>query len=62
MQSRHLLRNLVAADERESDAFPEIELRQLIYKSHRLIFTIRNDTVDIIHLRHVSRDLMVDLD
>jgi len=26
---------------RENAAFPDVELRQLLYKSHRIIFTIR---------------------
>lgn len=41
---------------RESDAFPGIELRQIIFKSHRLIFTVRQRTVHILHVRHAARD------
>lgn len=40
---------------RENDAFPRIELRQLIFKSHRLIFTVRGDEVHVLHVRHVAR-------
>ncbi len=40
---------------REHNAFPEVELRQLIYKSHRLIFIIRENEVHILHVRHIAR-------
>lgn len=40
---------------REHEAFPGIELRQLVYKSHRLIFTIRENVVHVLHVRHVAR-------
>jgi plasmid stabilization system protein ParE len=40
---------------RERDAFPNIELRQLIYKSHRLIFAIRGKHVHVLHVRHVAQ-------
>lgn len=32
-----------------------IELRQLLFKSHRIIFTIEGRTVRILHVRHVAR-------
>ena len=38
---------------RENDAF-DIELRQLVYKSHRIIFTIRDDIVRVLHVRHTA--------
>ena len=28
------------------------ELRQLLYHSHRVLFTIENDVVNIVHIRH----------
>jgi len=40
---------------RESESFPGIELRQLVYKSHRLIFTIINDEVHVLHVRHTAQ-------
>lgn len=40
---------------REHDAFPEIELRQLVYKSHRLIFVVLAKEVHVLHVRHVAR-------
>ena len=40
---------------RERDAFPEIEVRQLVYKSHRLIFIVRAKEVHVLHVRHVAR-------
>ena len=39
---------------REQAAF-EIELRNLIYHSHRIIFTITEDCVRILHVRHAAR-------
>lgn len=46
---------------RESDAFPGVELRQIIFKSHRLIFTVKKHTVHILHVRHAARDDIEDL-
>lgn len=40
---------------REHEAFPGVELRQLVYKSHRLIFTIRESEVHVLHVRHIAR-------
>lgn len=40
---------------REHGSFPGVELRQLVYKSHRLIFVIRAATVHVLHVRHVAR-------
>lgn len=40
---------------RENEAFPNVELRQLVFKSHRLIFTIRGDEVHVLHVRQVAR-------
>ncbi|MGA2498760.1 MAG: type II toxin-antitoxin system RelE/ParE family toxin [Tepidisphaeraceae bacterium] len=36
---------------READAF-DIELRQVVYRSHRIIFTIEEQTVTVLHVRH----------
>lgn len=47
---------------RENEAFPEIELRQLAFKSHRLIFTIRADEVHVLHIRHAARQDLESLD
>ena len=41
---------------REHGLIPHVELRQLIFKSHRLIFTIRGDEVHVLHVRHVARE------
>jgi plasmid stabilization system protein ParE len=45
----------------ESDAF-EVEVRQLLYRSHRILFTLVDvdedgdlDTVGILHVRHGAR-------
>jgi plasmid stabilization system protein ParE len=40
---------------REDAAFADVELRQLVYKSHRLIFVIRKREVHVLHVRHVGR-------
>ncbi len=40
---------------RERDAFPGIELRQLLFGSHRLIFTIRAREVHVLHIRHAAQ-------
>ncbi len=42
---------------REHGAIPGVELRQLVYKSHRLIFTIRDGVVHVLHVRHTAMDL-----
>jgi plasmid stabilization system protein ParE len=46
----------------ENDKFPE-ELRELLYgrsgkrkHKHRIIFTIRDDTVHVLYVRHTARD------
>jgi plasmid stabilization system protein ParE len=46
----------------ENDQFPE-EIRELLYgppgkrkHKHRIIFTIREDTVHILYVRHTARD------
>lgn len=41
---------------REKDTFPGVELRQIVFKSHRLIFTIRGKDVHVLHVRHVARE------
>jgi plasmid stabilization system protein ParE len=40
---------------REREAFPGIELRQLMYESHRLIFVIRDREVHVLHVRHAAQ-------
>ena len=45
---------------RENDAIPGVELRQLVFKSHRIIFTIRNDEVHVLHVRHTRQRLLVE--
>jgi len=40
---------------RENDCF-SVELRQLVYKSHRIIFTVREKTVHVLHGRHAAID------
>lgn len=50
---------------RESEAFPGVELRQLIYASHRLIFIVRDRTVHVLHVRHMAQanaDAMLETD
>jgi plasmid stabilization system protein ParE len=44
----------------ETDKFPE-EIRELLYgrgkgHKHRIIFTIREDTVYVLYVRHTARD------
>jgi plasmid stabilization system protein ParE len=43
----------------ESDKFPE-EIRELLYgrrpHKHRILFTLRNDTVHVLYVRHTARD------
>jgi plasmid stabilization system protein ParE len=38
----------------ESEAFL-LEIRQLIYKSHRVLFTIEARSVVVLHVRHAAR-------
>ncbi len=45
---------------REQPAFPDRELRQLRYKSHRLIFTILGREVHVLHIWHAARRDMND--
>lgn len=40
---------------RENEAFAKVELRQMVFKSHWLVFTIRGDEVHVLHVRHVAR-------
>lgn len=46
---------------RENDLFPDAELRQLIFKSHRVIYTVIGDEVTILHVRHGRQDVIDDL-
>lgn len=43
---------------RENGVVPGCELRQVIFKSHRVIFTIRARQVHILHIRHVARAVL----
>ncbi len=38
----------------ESDAF-EFEIRQLLFKSHRVLFVIQGKAVHVLHVRHAAR-------
>jgi plasmid stabilization system protein ParE len=40
---------------REHETLIGVELRQLLFKSHRLIFTIRGNEVHVLHVRHVAQ-------
>jgi plasmid stabilization system protein ParE len=40
---------------RESVLIPGVELRQLVFKSHRIIFTIRGRHVHVLHVRHAAQ-------
>lgn len=40
---------------REHGLIEDVELRQLVHKSHRLIFTIRGPKVHVLELRHTAR-------
>lgn len=46
---------------REHGLIAGVELRQLVYHSHRLVFTIRGRTVHVLHIRHVARDRLDEL-
>ena len=41
---------------REAQIIADIELRQMIVGSYRMIFTIEHKNVHILHIRHVSQD------
>lgn len=40
---------------RENETYPE-EIRQLLYKSHRVVFTIQKDIVYILRVFHVAQE------
>jgi len=40
---------------RESSRHPDAELRQVIYKSHRVIYTVQENAVYVLHIRHAAR-------
>ncbi|MEQ9454447.1 MAG: type II toxin-antitoxin system RelE/ParE family toxin [Phycisphaeraceae bacterium] len=40
---------------REQEAFPDVELRQLLYHAHRIVFLVRGDEVIVLHVRHAAR-------
>lgn len=41
---------------RERLGVPGIDLRQLVFYSHRLIFVIRGEEVHVLHVRHTAQD------
>jgi len=41
---------------RENSVFRNVELRQLLYQSHRIIFCVEEEIVHILHVRHIARD------
>lgn len=41
---------------REQPAVPGIDLRQMPYKSHRVIYMVREHEVHILHVRHTAQD------
>jgi len=47
---------------REHGMLPGVELRQMVYKSHRLIFTIRGNEVHVLHVRHAAQANMQRID
>jgi plasmid stabilization system protein ParE len=46
---------------RENGLLEGFVLRQLFYKSHRIIFTIVDDEVHILHVRHVAQEPLREL-
>lgn len=46
---------------RENEAFPGTEIRQLIFKSHRLIYSVRDREVHVLHVRHFAQANLDDL-
>ena len=42
---------------RENEHLKE-EVRQLVYKSHRIIFIVREDTVEVLHVRHSAMRML----
>jgi len=40
---------------RESSRHPDAELRQVVHKSHRVIYTVQGDAVYVLHIRHTAR-------
>ncbi len=45
---------------RENGIVPGYELRQVTFKSHRVIYTIRARQVHVLHIRHVARAVLAD--
>lgn len=43
---------------REHGQIPEWELRQTIFKSHRIIFRVDGDRVQVLRIRHVAQDTL----
>jgi plasmid stabilization system protein ParE len=41
---------------REHAAFPGLDLRQLVFKSHRMIFSAQGAEVHVLCVRHVAQD------
>jgi len=40
---------------RENQAFPGMEIRQLVFKSHRLIYNVQDREVHVLHVRHFAQ-------
>ncbi len=40
---------------RENEAF-DVDMRELLYQSHRIIFTVNEEVVRIVFVRHAARD------
>jgi plasmid stabilization system protein ParE len=40
------------------NAAVDFELRQYVYKSHRILYTVIGDTVYILHIRHGAREFL----
>jgi plasmid stabilization system protein ParE len=42
---------------RENSHFPE-EIRQLLFGKYRILFTVRDEEVHVLHVRHSARDTL----
>jgi plasmid stabilization system protein ParE len=41
----------------ENEFFPE-EIRQLLYQRHRILFTVRDEEVHVLYVRHEAQDTL----
>jgi len=46
---------------RENEAFPGMEIRQLVFKSHRLIYSVQDREVHALHVRYFAQANLDDL-